>query len=123
MVFNHTSKTSALTKGTGIHWDILRCVICGLNYEAVGKSGFSPIREIDFTFGVEGDEAVTARPILYWLLKDHLLWKDDHIYVVKLAQALQDLSHGFRVGLLSHGTNSNHNLTLFLLRKSRNDGE
>lgn len=89
----------------------------------MGKTGLSPIRVIDFTFGVEGDEAVTARPILHWLLKDHLLRKDDHIYVVKLAQALQDLSHGFRVGLLSHGTNSNHNLTLFLLKKRRNDGE
>lgn len=46
------------------------------------------------TFGVEGDEAVAERPILYWLLQNHLLWKDDHVDVIKLAQALQDLSHG-----------------------------
>lgn len=52
------------------------------------------LEEVVFTFGVEGDEAVTERPVLHRLLKDHLLWKDDHVDVIKLAEALQDLSHG-----------------------------
>ena len=46
-----------------------------------------------FTFGVEGDEAVAERPVLHRLLQDHLLWKDDHVDVVKLTKPLQDLSH------------------------------
>lgn len=72
-----------------------------------------------FTFGVEGDEAVTQRPVLHRLLQDHLLWKDDHVDVIKLAEALQDLSHGLGVGLLRHRTNSNHDLTLLQLQEQK----
>lgn len=49
---------------------------------------------VNFTFGVEGDEAVAQRPLLHRFFQDHLLGKDDHIDVVKLTKALQDLSHG-----------------------------
>lgn len=46
------------------------------------------------TFRVEGDKAVTEGPFLHRFLQDHLLRKDDHVDVVKLTKALQDLSHG-----------------------------
>lgn len=65
-----------------------------------------------FTFGMEGDETITARPILHRFLQDHLLWKDDHIYVVKLTKALQNLSHGLGFGFFHHSTNANNNLSL-----------
>lgn len=70
------------------------------------------------TFGVEGDEAVAERPILYRLLQNHLFWKDVHVDVIKLAQALQDLSHGLGFWLFCHGTYTNQNLSLLWLVES-----
>ncbi len=61
---------------------------------------------------MEGDEAVAEGPFLYRFLQDHLLGKDDHVDVVKLTKALQDLSHGLGFGLLHHGTYADHNLSL-----------
>lgn len=70
---------------------------------------------VNCTFGVEGDEAVAEGPFLHRFLQDHLLGKDDHVDVVKLAKALQDLSHGLGFGLLHHGTYADHNLSLWWL--------
>lgn len=64
------------------------------------------------TFGVEGDEAVAQRPLLHRLFQDHLLGEDDHVDVVEPAEALQDLGHGLGFGLLGHGTDAHHNLSL-----------
>lgn len=64
---------------------------------------------------MEGDETVTEGPFLHRLLQDHLLRKDDHVDVVKLAKTLQDLSHGLGFRLLHHGTYANHNLPLWWL--------
>lgn len=75
-----------------------------------------------FTFGVEGDEAVTQRPVLHRLLQDYLLRKDDHVDVVELTQALQNLSHGLGFGLLRHGTYANHDLPFLPLKESRKTG-
>jgi len=61
---------------------------------------------------VEGDEAVAERPLLHGLLQDHLLGKDHHVDVVELAESLQDLGHGFGLGLLHHGTYADHDLSL-----------
>lgn len=66
-----------------------------------------------FTFGVEGDEAITKGPFLHRLLQDDLLRKDDHINVVKLTKALQDLSHGLGFGFLCHRAYADHNLSLW----------
>ena len=68
---------------------------------------------LNLTFGVEGDEAVTKRPIVHRLVEDNFLLKSDNCDVLEQAQALQDLLHGFRLGLLGHSTNANHNLSLW----------
>ena len=72
---------------------------------------------LNLTFGVEGDEAVTKRPIVHRLVEDNLLLKSDHCDVREQTQALQDLLHGFRLGLLGHSTNANHNLSLWGLEQ------
>lgn len=64
------------------------------------------------TFGVKGDEAVTQRPILHWFMEYDVLKEDDHSDVLKLTKALHDLGHSLGVGLLHHGADSYHNLTL-----------
>lgn len=64
---------------------------------------------------MEGDEAVAEGPFLHGLLQDHLLGEDHHVDVVKLTEALQDLRHGFGFGLLHHGTDAHHDLTLWRL--------
>lgn len=71
-----------------------------------------PLDDLSFTFGVEGDKAVAERPFLYGFLQDHLLGKDDHVNVVELTKALQDLSHGLGFRLFHHGTYAHHNLSL-----------
>lgn len=91
------------------------------NMQRTGRSGAADkalaCRKMTFlilslTFGVERDETVTQGPFLHRFLQDHLLRKDDHVNVVKLTKALQDLSHGLGRGLLHHGTYANHNLSL-----------
>lgn len=64
------------------------------------------------TFGVKGDETVTHRPILYWFTEYDVLREDDHSDVLKLTKALHDLGHRLGVGLLHHGADAHHNLTL-----------
>lgn len=49
------------------------------------------------TLGVEGDEAVTKRPLVHGLVEDYVLWEDDHSDVLEPAKPLQDLGH--RLGL------------------------
>ena len=65
-----------------------------------------------FTLGVEGDEAVTQRPLVHRLVEDNILWKDDHSDVLKPAQPLQDLGHWLGLGLLHHATDPHHDLLL-----------
>lgn len=73
---------------------------------------------------MEGDEAVAEGPFLHRFLQDHLLRKDDHVDVVKLTKALQDLSHGLGFGLLHHGTYADHNLSLlWLVEKGKTEAE
>lgn len=64
------------------------------------------------TFGVEGDEAVTQRPFVHRLIKDDVLWENDHGDVLEPTEPLQDLSHGLGLGLLHHATDPHHNLLL-----------
>ena len=67
----------------------------------------------EFTFRVEGDEAVTQGPFLHRLVEDGILREDDHSEVLKLAQPLQDLGHRLRLGLLHHAADPHHNLSLW----------
>lgn len=62
---------------------------------------------------MEGDKAVAQRPLLHRLLQDHLLREDNHLDVVEATQALQDLGHGLGLGLLSHGADPHHDLSLW----------
>lgn len=47
------------------------------------------------TFGMEGNEAVTQRPLLHRFIEYNLLWKNDHGDVLKLTEPLHNLSHWF----------------------------
>lgn len=64
------------------------------------------------TLGVEGDEAVTQRPLVDGLVEDDVLWEDDHSDVLEPAQPLQDLGHGLGLGLLHHAADPHHDLWL-----------
>lgn len=64
------------------------------------------------TFGVKRDEAVTQRPILHRFIEYDFLREDDYCDVLKLTKALHDLGHRLGVGLLHHGADPHHNLTL-----------
>lgn len=79
---------------------------------ASGALAYRKLWTVSRTFGVEGDEAVAQRPLLHRLFQDHLLGEDDHIDVVEPAEALQDLGHGLGFGLLGHGADAHHNLSL-----------
>ena len=68
------------------------------------------------TFGVEGDEAVTQGPFVHGLVENDVLREDDHSDVLKPAQTLQNLGHGLWLGLLHHGTDAHHDLSLRRLR-------
>lgn len=70
----------------------------------------------DPTFGVEGDEAVAQRPVVDGLVENHVLGEDHHSDVLELTEPLQDLSHRLRLGLLRHGTDPHHDLSLRGLR-------
>lgn len=80
-----------------------------------GALAYRKLRTVSRTFGVEGDEAVAQRPLLHRLFQDHLLREDDHVDVVEPAEALQDLGHGLGFGLLGHGADAHHNLSLWRL--------
>lgn len=80
------------------------------------------IRTFICTFGVEGDEAITQRPLLHRLVEDHLLWEDDDGDVLKLTQPLHDLGHRLRIGLLHHGADPHHNLPLRRLGERDREG-
>lgn len=71
------------------------------------------------TFRVKGDEAVTKRPFLHWLAEYDVLGEDDHSDVLKLAQTLQYLRHGLRLGLLHHTADPNHDLTFWRLGRAK----
>lgn len=66
---------------------------------------------------MEGDEAVTEGPFVHGLVENDVLGEDDHSDVLKPAQPLQDLGHGLRLGLLHHGTDPHHDLSLRGLRR------
>lgn len=61
---------------------------------------------------MEGDKTVAQRPLLHRFLQDHLLREDHHLDVVEAAQALQDLGHRLGLGLLGHGADPHHDLSL-----------
>lgn len=69
------------------------------------------------TLGVEGDEAVTQRPLVHRLVEDDILREDDHGDVLKPAQPLQDLGHRLGLGLLHHAADPHHDLSLRWLKK------
>lgn len=68
------------------------------------------------TFGVKGDKTVTQWPFLHRLVKDDFFLESHHSDVLKQTQALQDLLHRLRLGLLGHGTDTNHYLSLWGLQ-------
>lgn len=87
---------------------------------AGGVLAYRKLWTVSRTFGVEGDEAVAQRPLLHRLFQDHLLREDDHVDVVEPAEALQDLGHGLGFGLLGHGADAHHNLSLWRLVEEEN---
>lgn len=80
-------------------------------------SGVLPVLQL--TSGMEGDEAVAVRPLLHGFFQDHLLRKNDHVDVLKLTESLQDLSHGFGLGLFHHGTYAHDDLSSQLEENGR----
>lgn len=65
------------------------------------------------TFGVERNETITEWPVLHRLIENDFLLKRDHCDVFKQTQSLQDLLHRLRLGLLRHGTDTHHDLSLW----------
>lgn len=48
---------------------------------------------VAYTLRMEGDEAVTKRPLVHGLIEDDILWEDDDSDVFEPAKPLQDLGH------------------------------
>lgn len=70
---------------------------------------------------MKGDEAVTEGPFLHRLIEYDVLGEDDHSDVFKLAQTLQYLRHGLRLGFLHHTADPHHDLTLRRLKDQISD--
>lgn len=68
---------------------------------------------------MEGDKTVAQRPLLHRFLQDHLLREDDHLDVVEATQTLQDLGHRLGLGLLGHGADPHHDLSLWGLEEAQ----